>query len=172
MKHKLLIYLLSSFLLISCHIECDCRVPIYYINQWYDLNTKQNNFYDLKVNVSAYFDDDYLVFGVILGKNKTCNLYKEFFRQNNKKINYDLIEFEESTGQKIIFNDVDICKISSTRTIKVSYAKFDDEIKEIIERKSGTYTFCDRIFENSIYDETNKDIKKVQYGDDLNSLTF
>ena len=85
MKHKLLIYLLSSFLLISCHIECDCRVPIYYINQWYDLNTKQNNFYDLKVNVSAYFDDDYLVFGVILGKNKTCNLYKEFFRQNNKK---------------------------------------------------------------------------------------
>lgn len=172
MKHKLLIYLLSSFLLISCHIECDCRVPIYYINQWYDLNTKQNNFYDLKVNVRAYFDDDYLVFGVILGKNKTWNLYKEFFRQNNKKINYDLIEFEDSTGQKIIFNDVDICEISSTRTIKVSYAKFDDEIKEIIERKSGTYTFCDRIFENSNYDETNKDIKKVQYGDDLNSLTF
>ena len=73
------------------------------------------------MNVSAYFDDDYLVFGVILGKNKTCNLYKEFFRQNDKKINYDLIEFEDSTGQKIIFNDVDICEISSTRTIKDSY---------------------------------------------------
>ncbi len=172
MKHKLLISLLSSFLLISCHIECDCSVPAYYINQWHNLNTKQNNFYDCKVNVSAYFDDDYLVFGVIHKKNKSCSLYKEFLRQNNKKINYDLIEFENSTGQKIIFNDVDICEISSTRTIKVSYAKFDDEIKEIIERKSGTYTFCDRIFVNSNYDETNKDLKKVQYGDDLNSLIF
>ena len=85
MKHKLLISLLSSFLLISCHIECVCRVPIYYINQWYDLNSKQNNFYDLKVNVSAYFDDDYLVFGVILKKIKHAIYIKNFLNKITKK---------------------------------------------------------------------------------------
>lgn len=172
---KLLIPLLFCSLLTSCNYDSNnSRVTLYPINKWVNLNRKKNNYRDVRVNVSTYYDKDYIVVGVILGKNTTCDIYKNFLYGSSTKLNLDLLEFKDSTGQQVVFvsDDYPGYIIDSTRTIKIDYSKFDDYYKEIIESEQETWKFCSIPFFKSNYNGTDKDTQKVQFGDNLDLLTF
>lgn len=172
---KILISLLSCLLLASCQngLDNNSKAHGYAINCWHDFNTKDHNYYDLKINVSTYFEEDYLVIGVILGKDISFSFSKKILSSSNdENIRYNLFEFQDSTGQEVTFNEIDgyEYKFDSSRTIKVSYANLNDSEKDIIENSSFYYVnnICFMPFHN----ENETDIKKVQFNDDLNLVTF
>lgn len=171
MKKKLLITLLSCFLLSSCGGD-GCTVTVCSENAWASYYTSNNKLYS-KINVSTYFDEDYIVVGAIIYYETTCTIDRKFISSYKKdEIDYSLLEFQDSTGQQVIFNEFDDYKyiFSTSRTIKISYANLSDSEKETIESDRTSFYVNGIRYGTTNLNET--EIRKVQYGDDLNSIKF
>ncbi len=161
MKHKILSLIISSLLLVSC---CDCAIPVYFQNMW-------KSFYDEKVwvNFSTYFDDDYLVIGTILKEeNETYAIKKDFIGgYNSEKIDLDLIEYLDSTGEEIKFDDNGYFRIKTSRTIKVDYKNLPEESKTLLEKQNSFSTASHSFFHLTEEDER---YKRVDFCDDLSKV--
>lgn len=126
MKHKLLLALLLPSLFISSCFCDDCSVHVYITNTWF---FRDRNRYYAKVNLSTYFEDDYLVLGIILKKGESFTIYKEIVDDSSKTINFDVVEFIDATGSELIFNESNYCDITTSTTIKINYEKLDEDFK-------------------------------------------
>lgn len=172
MKNFFIIPILSCCLLTSCFDDSLSKQHAHPVNQWDDFNDKAHNYCDLKMNVSTYFEDDYIVIGYIFGINTVeTHLHQKIFQSNSSaKVDYSIVKFADSTGQQVVFDKNLDYVINSTRTIKISYKELDDSTKEIIEKDNETLYIKDELFYLSNYDCNSATSKKVQFGDNLLSL--
>lgn len=69
MKKFFIIPILSCCLLTSCFDDSLNKQHVHPVNQLDEFNDKAHNYCDLKMNVSTYFEDDYIVIGYIFGIN-------------------------------------------------------------------------------------------------------
>ena len=175
MKKNILLKLLSALSLSSCSCK-GCEVRLLGCNTWYDFNTKENNYYDCKMNLSVYLDQYYFVFGVILGENTTCTIHFEFNSDKvyNSNVSYPLDYYKvvcsDSTGEIVHFNVSSRYTIRSSRTIKFDYSNWDEDIKKNFnDSLKFRFNFFDDGFIYSKSDNESR-FNKVDFGDDLSKV--
>ena len=119
MKKFFIIPILSCCLLTSCFDDSLNKQHAHPVNQLDEFNDKALNYCDLKMNVSTYFEDDYIVIGYIFGINTAeTHLHQKIFQSNSRaKVDYRLVKFADSTGQQVVFDKNLDYVINSTRTI-------------------------------------------------------
>lgn len=178
MKKNIFLKILTALCLSSCTIHND-RISLFGCNNWYDLKTKEYNYYDCKLNLSLYLEQNYFVLGVILGKNETCTIHFQFYSNKIKNPSYDVVDspldyekviYTDSTGAKVNFNGPVGYTFNSSRTIKYDYSNWDEETKNIFNNSTG---FSFKIFSDGFsYSKSKKEniSNKVDFGDDLSKV--
>lgn len=157
---KIIFIFLSIIFISSCY--ANHSVIIYSVNQWCDFNNHEHNYSKIKFNVSTYFAEDYLVLGVALGEKYNVYINKKFIFSYYTKLDYNLIEYYDSTGVEVIFDENNRYTFNTSRTIKIDYSKTNEISKEKIENNINFEINGESFVENN-----SKEIQKVQFGETL-----